>query len=94
MTSARFSMRLEPELKAWLEDEGKRRDRSAAYMAKKAIATMKQQSDAKRQMIRDAVAEADKGVFVSQQAVHTWMESWDTDNELPKPQPDIFPTQS
>jgi len=94
MTSARFSMRLDNELKTWLEDEGKRRDRSAAYVAKQAIAQVKQQAEAKRQMIRDAVAEADKGVFVSQQAVHAWMESWDTDDELPKPQPDIFPNQS
>ena len=94
MTSARFSMRLEPELKTWLEDEGKRCDRSAAYVAKHAIAQAKQQTEAKRQMILDAVAEADKGVFISEQAVHAWMESWDTDNELPKPQPDIFPTPS
>lgn len=86
-------MRLEPELKTWLEDEGKRSDRSAAYVAKQAIAKVKQETEAKRQMIRDAVAEADKGVFVSQQAVHDWMESWGTDNELPKPQPDIFPSQ-
>jgi predicted transcriptional regulator len=94
MTSARFSLRLDSELKTWLEDEGKRRDRSAAYLAKQAIANMKQESDAKRQMIRDAVAEADKGVFVSGEAVHAWMDSWDTDNELPKPQADIFPTRS
>jgi hypothetical protein len=46
--------------------------------------------DAKRQLIRDAVLEAQKGVFVSQEAVHTWMDSWDTENELPMPKPDVF----
>jgi len=38
-----------------------------------------------------AVAEADKGIFVSQEAVDRWMESWGTENELPMPEPDIFP---
>lgn len=46
---------------------------------------------AKDEAIRAAIAEADKGVFVSSEAVHRWMESWDTDNELPMPEPDIFP---
>lgn len=41
--------------------------------------------------IRDALAEADKGIFVSSEAVHRWMESWDTENELPIPEPDIYP---
>jgi len=36
-----------------------------------------------------AIAEADKGIFVSQEAVDRWMESWGTENELPMP--DIFP---
>jgi hypothetical protein len=34
MNSPRFTMRLDPELKNWLETEAKRRDRSAAYLAK------------------------------------------------------------
>lgn len=94
MTSARFSMRLEPELKTWLEDEAKRRDRSAAYVAKHAIAQVKQQAEAKRQMILDAVAEADKGVFISQEKMTAWFESLGTDHELPEPEPDIFPNQA
>ena len=46
---------------------------------------------AKEAAIKAAVAEADKGVFVSSEAVDRWMESWGTDNELPIPEPDIFP---
>jgi hypothetical protein len=30
--------------------------------------------------VRAALEEADKGVFVSSEAAHRWMESWDTDN--------------
>lgn len=90
MTSPRFTMRLDPDLKDWLEAEAKRRDRSAAYLAKQAIRTMKEESDAKAQMIRDAVAEADKGVFVSEEAMTAWFESLETENELPEPQTDVF----
>lgn len=90
MTSPRFTMRLDSDLKDWLEAEAKRRDRSAAYLAKQAIRAMKDESDAKAQMIRDAVAEADKGVFVSEDAMTAWFESLETENELPEPEADVF----
>ena len=94
MTTARFTMRLDPELKDWLETEAKRKDRSAAYLAKQAIQTMKNESEAKAQIIREAIAEADRGVFISEEKMNAWMDSWDTENELPTPEPDIFPRQS
>ena len=90
MTSPRFTMRLEPELKDWLETEAKRQDRSAAYLAKQAIRSMKEQSDAKAEMIREAIAEADKGAFISEDKMTAWFESLDTDSELPEPEPDVF----
>lgn len=45
---------------------------------------------AKREQIKAALLEADKGVFISGEAVDKWIESWDTENELPPPEPDIF----
>ena len=38
-----------------------------------------------------ALEEAEKGYFVSQKAMHKWFDSWGTENELPSPEPDIFP---
>ena len=90
MTSPRFTMRLEPELKDWLEEEAKRQDRSAAYLAKQAIRALKDKSDARKKMIHEAMAEADKGVFISEVAMSEWFESLGTDNELPEPEPDVF----
>ena len=90
MSSARFSLRLEPELKDWLEVEAKRRKRSAGFVATSAIQQLKDTTEAKRDLIQKAVEAADKGVFVSQEAVHSWMESWDTGHELPMPAPDVF----
>ncbi|WP_333815965.1 CopG family ribbon-helix-helix protein [Tabrizicola sp.] len=90
MSSTRFTLRLEPELKQWLEDEARRRDRSAGWVAKQAIENMKRVSEMREQLIAEAIWEADKGAFVSRKAVHDWMETWDTDHEAPAPQPDIF----
>ena len=87
---ARFTLRLDAELKQWLEAEALRQDRSVAWLAKRAIEAMKADADERRQAIREAVAEADKGVFISSEAMHRWMDGWDSDNELPPPEPDVF----
>jgi predicted transcriptional regulator len=94
MTSLRFTMRLDPELKDWLETEAKRKDRSAAYVAKQAIQDLKNKTEAKAQMIREAVTQADKGVFISEDKMTAWFESLGTDHELPEPQADILLNQA
>ncbi len=90
MASDRITIRVEPELKQWFEQEAKRKDRSVGYMVSQSMEQTKRASEARDQMIRDAMAEADKGVFISQKEVHRWMDSWDTDKELPLPEPDVF----
>ena len=85
---SRFTLRLDPEIKAWLEQEARRQDRSAAWLAKQAIEGLKRSTEAKRLMIREAVASADQGSFVSQQAVHKWMGTWDAEHESPPPKND------
>ena len=94
MTSARFTLRLDPELKQWLEEEAGRRDRSAGWLAKQAIETMRRASETRRRLIENAVEAADKGAFVSQEAVHAWMAGWDTEHESPVPEPDVFPNRT
>lgn len=91
MPSARFSLRLEPELKAWLEDEAKRKDRSAGYIATQAIQSLKDATEARTRLIEDAIKEADEGVFISEEKMTAWFLSLGTGNELPEPEPDIFP---
>ena len=90
MASDRITIRVKPELREWLEQEAKRKDRSIGYIATQSMEQTKRDSEARDQMIREAMAEADRGVFVSQEAVHKWMDSWDSENELPLPEPDIF----
>ena len=44
-----------------------------------------------RAEIDAAVAEAEAGVFVSAEAIHAWMETWETEREAPPPEPDTRP---
>lgn len=91
MTADRLTMRLDPETREWLDGQAKLHDRSAAYVAKKAIRELRERTEAKAEMIRAAIAQADKGVFISEDEMNAWMDSWDTDDELAPPEPDIFP---
>ena len=90
MASDRITVRVEPELREWFEKQAKRKDRSLGYMVVQSMEQTKRSTEGRDQMIRDAMAEADKGVFVSEEAVHKWMDSWDSENELPFPEPDVF----
>ena len=94
MPTAPFSIRIDTDIKAQLEDEAKSLDRSVSYVAAKAIEGFLKARQQKRDAIDRALKEAEKGVFVSQEVVSTWVDSWGTENELPKPKPDIFPQSS
>ena len=45
---------------------------------------------AKRSQIEAALADAEKGEFISGKALDRWVDSWETEAELPPPEPDIF----
>ena len=94
MATERLSLRIDAGLKKDVEREARREERSASYLAVKAIEAMLRGRTEKREAIRAAVAEADKGAFISQDAMDTWISSWDTEAELPPPEPDVFPGQS
>jgi predicted transcriptional regulator len=94
MTSVPFSFRLDESLKKRLEQEAQSQERSASYVAVKAIEQFLYAKDVKNLAIEEAVKEADQGIFVSSQAVNNWMESWGSEEELSAPEPDILPTKS
>ncbi|WP_428354284.1 CopG family ribbon-helix-helix protein [Methyloprofundus sp.] len=90
MSTVPFTFRIEKDLKNSLDLEAQAEERSSSYLASQAIKTMLEIRTEKKQAIEKAIVEADKGTFVSQKAVHQWMDSWDTENELDKPKADIF----
>ncbi len=91
MATERLSLRIDADLKKSLELEAKREERSASYLAVKAIEAMLRSRAEKRVAIRSAVVEAEDGVFISQEAMDAWVASWGTETELLPPEPDIRP---
>ena len=73
MTTARLSLRIDAELKNRLELEAKREERSASFLAIKAIEAMLRDRAEKRAASRSAIQEADKGSFISQDAMDAWV---------------------
>ena len=63
---------------------------SPSAIAEKAIGNFVRARDAKRAAIAQAAEEAKRGIFISGEAVDRWVASWDTDHELPVPEPDTF----
>ena len=91
MPATPFSLRLEAATRARLEAEARRLERPVAQVATRAITRWLDARDALRAELDAAVAEAEAGVFVSSEAMHAWMETWDTPEESPPPEPDIRP---
>lgn len=91
MTTTQFSMRISDDLKKSLETISKISHRSQSQIASKAIAEYIARNEWKLKAIQEAKNEADKGVFVSQEAIIDWLDSWDSENELPAPEADVFP---
>ena len=89
MTTAPFSLRLDRNLKKALTDEARRQDRSASYLASRAIAEYLQARARERALLKERLREAGEGRFVSEERVLEWVDSWFTDGELPPPEPDI-----
>ncbi len=94
MRTVPFSFRIDPEVKTRLEQEAERDDRSASYLAQKAIEGYLDGREYFREEMRAAIAEADKGIFISEEVMDAWVNSWGTENELPVPKPDVFPAKA
>jgi predicted transcriptional regulator len=85
-----LSLHVDAELKKKLEEEARSQNVSADDLAERAIESYLEVRGAEREILKQRIAEADKGVFISGEAMHRWIESWGTENELPPPEPDVF----
>lgn len=90
-TGTTFSVRLPPETKRELEEYALATKRSSAFIVKEAVEAHLAERRAYLAAINEAEKEADEGVFVSGEAVLKWLRSWGTEDEPPRPEPDIFP---
>lgn len=90
MGTVSFTLRLDEELKKQLEQEAARQDRSAGYLAAHAISDMLNGVSEKRKLIDQALAEAEKGEFISEEKMTAWFLSLGTGKEIDEPDPDVF----
>ena len=86
-----LTIRIPSETKRELEEYARAEQRSSAFIIKELVEARLEERRAYLAAIEEGEREADEGVFVSGEAVLKWLRSWGTDNELPVPEPDIFP---
>ena len=67
------SITIGPQIKDDLEREARRQNMSADDLAQRAIRGYLTYQEREREILRERIAEADKGVFVSSEAVLVWM---------------------
>ena len=71
--------------------EAARLEHPASWVLHQALVTYLDDQDAERRHREALAAEAERGTFVSSAAMGRWVDSWDTAEELPPPEPDILP---
>ena len=86
-------LRLPEELRREVDEFAKATKRSRSFVVKEAVATYMHEQREFLAAIEEGEREADQGVFISGDAVERWLLSWGTENELPCPEPDIFPDE-
>jgi predicted transcriptional regulator len=91
MPTTTLSMRIDEGVKKRVMEIAEREERSASYIVEKAIKQFLARVEYEHEQIALALTEAEKGIWISGEAMDKWIESWGTGNELPPPEPDVFP---
>jgi len=82
------TVRLQPELESGLETIAGKLSRSKSWVINQALREYlerQEQEQARWQETLKAMESVAQGRVVSGEAVHSWLSSWGTDNELPPP---------
>lgn len=85
-----LSLHVTAETKRELEEHARQLNVSVAEIAERAIASYLEIPARERAILKERLAEADKGVFISSEAMLDWMERLETDIDAPAPEPDVF----
>lgn len=86
--STMMTVRLKPEVKDKLDALARETKRSKSTLAGEAIETYVNHSAWQMEHVKAALAEDEAGgQGVPHEEVVRWMDSWGTDNELPRPEP-------
>ena len=86
----RLSVELPEELGEAVVRIADARQQSSAKFVEEAVRAYIEDDGSYLAAIDEALAEADKGEFVSSEKFEAWVKSLGTDHELPMPEPDVF----
>ncbi len=86
-----LSLRVSDDLFNQLDALTRATKRSRSFLTNKAIDEYISRNSWKTKEILQAVEEANKGVFVSNESVENWLSSWGDAEEKTAPKADIFP---
>ena len=88
--SMTMTVRIAPELGDKLDALARDTNRSKAYLASEAIATYVERNAWQIAHIKAGLVEAQRGdLGIPHEEMERWMDSWDTDHELPPPEPTV-----
>ncbi len=90
MSTVPLSLRIDSEIRERIEVEAEKMDRPSSYVVVEAIKQYLNKKDYKREALKTAIERADKGEFISQELMREWFASLGSDNQLPRPKPDVF----
>ncbi|MBD0413715.1 hypothetical protein [Oryzicola mucosus] len=90
MGAAPLSLNVKSELKDELKREARLLKISESEIAEHAIKIFLDLQSHKRDVIAAAAKEADKGVFISSEAMEAWLERLDDDPDASAPETDIY----
>ena len=89
MASTVLSVRVPEELKEQLDYLSRSTKRSRAYLAAEALGDYVKKNAWRAKELHDAITEANRGVFVSHEAMLDWADALGTRKETAPPKPDV-----
>ena len=93
MVSSVLSVRVPEELKEQLDYLSRSTKRSRAYLAAEALGDYVKKNAWRAKELHAAITEADKGVFVSHEAMVAWADALGAGASSSPPKPDIRPAK-
>jgi len=85
-----LALHLDDDTKMRLEAEAQWQSQTEAEVATDAIKTYLDRQSHLRKVLQAAAAEADKGVFISSEAMMRWVGDLFDGKKTPPPEPDVF----
>ncbi len=90
MASKPFTLRLPDEVRDDLKFLSISTNRTQSSIASEMLAEHIADKAYRIRAIQEAKTQAQKGAFISHEAIENWVESIGSENELPMPEPDVF----